>query len=112
MNATTLSPSLRFWKSDQFQSDLYPDTAGDEPALSLEDYFAGKSSEPKKIKLEGGFKPSAKKEFVASSSASQQDEDAAAPKTEKEVAYPLVSPPHSRCSIKMRIMRCARKSSS
>lgn len=45
-------------KSDMFQADLYPNTAGAQPALQAEEFFAGKTANPILISLEGGFKPS------------------------------------------------------
>ncbi|WP_395239396.1 hypothetical protein, partial [Salmonella sp. s54412] len=50
-------------KSELFQSDIFPDTAGDEPALSIEEWISGKDAEPIMISLEGGFQA---KEKVAS----------------------------------------------
>lgn len=50
-------------KSDQFQSDIFPDTIGDAPSLSADEWFGGKNADPKLISLENGFQPSAKKEF-------------------------------------------------
>nr|CAD7462665.1 unnamed protein product [Timema tahoe] len=48
-------------KSELFQEDLYPDTLSDEPALSAEDWVAGKEAEPILISLRGGYAPSAQK---------------------------------------------------
>ena len=33
-------------QSELFQDDLYPDTAGDEPSISAEDFFSGKDADP------------------------------------------------------------------
>ncbi|ESO97311.1 hypothetical protein LOTGIDRAFT_114901 [Lottia gigantea] len=33
-------------KSDLFQEDLYPDTVGDTPAITAEEFFSGKNAEP------------------------------------------------------------------
>jgi len=33
-------------QSELFQDDLYPDTVGDVPALSAEDWLAGKNAQP------------------------------------------------------------------
>jgi len=52
-------------KSDVFQPDLYPDTVGDKPALSADEYFGGKSANPILINLEKGFIQSEKKAFFA-----------------------------------------------
>ncbi|KAJ2994018.1 Coronin-2B [Globomyces sp. JEL0801] len=56
-------------KSDLFQSDLFPDTAGPEPAMSANEWFNGKTCGPKLINLELGFTPAPAKEFVVSASA-------------------------------------------
>lgn len=44
-----------------FQEDLYPDTAGDQPAISAEDWIAGKDAEPILISLRDGYAPSTQK---------------------------------------------------
>ncbi|KAJ0057138.1 hypothetical protein NL108_002068 [Boleophthalmus pectinirostris] len=42
-------------KSDLFQDDLYPDTAGPDPALEAEEWFAGKNGSPILISLKDGY---------------------------------------------------------
>ncbi|KAM4532813.1 coronin-1C-A-like isoform 1-T1 [Fundulus diaphanus] len=42
-------------KSDLFQDDLYPDTAGPDPALEAEEWFAGKNGGPILISLKHGY---------------------------------------------------------
>ncbi|XP_031711830.1 uncharacterized protein coro1cb isoform X1 [Anarrhichthys ocellatus] len=42
-------------KSDLFQDDLYPDTAGPDPALEGEEWFAGKNGGPILISLKDGY---------------------------------------------------------
>ncbi|XP_040053633.2 uncharacterized protein coro1cb isoform X1 [Gasterosteus aculeatus] len=42
-------------KSDLFQDDLYPDTAGPDPALEAEEWFAGKNGGPILISLRDGY---------------------------------------------------------
>uniref|UniRef100_A0A8C1MD50 Coronin n=1 Tax=Cyprinus carpio TaxID=7962 RepID=A0A8C1MD50_CYPCA len=42
-------------KSDLFQDDLYPDTAGPDPALEAEEWFEGKNGEPILISLKHGY---------------------------------------------------------
>ncbi|KAF7667555.1 hypothetical protein LDENG_00057850 [Lucifuga dentata] len=42
-------------KSDLFQDDLYPDTAGPDPSLEAEEWFAGKNGEPILISLKDGY---------------------------------------------------------
>lgn len=44
-------------KSDLFQDDLYPDTAGPEAALEAEEWFEGKSADPLLISLKHGYIP-------------------------------------------------------
>ncbi|KAJ1092941.1 hypothetical protein NDU88_006051 [Pleurodeles waltl] len=44
-------------KSDLFQDDLYPDTAGPEATLEAEDWFAGKNADPSLISLKDGYHP-------------------------------------------------------
>ncbi|XP_016409006.1 uncharacterized protein LOC107740952 isoform X1 [Sinocyclocheilus rhinocerous] len=44
-------------KSDLFQDDLYPDTAGPDPALETEEWFEGKNGEPILISLKHGYVP-------------------------------------------------------
>lgn len=47
-------------KSDLFQDDIYPDTPGQDPALTASAWFGGANAEPKKINLSGGFVPKEK----------------------------------------------------
>ncbi|XP_060917351.1 uncharacterized protein LOC132992188 [Labrus mixtus] len=42
-------------KSDLFQDDLYPDTAGPDPAVEAEEWFAGKNGGPILISLKDGY---------------------------------------------------------
>ncbi|XP_028273204.1 uncharacterized protein LOC114443413 isoform X1 [Parambassis ranga] len=42
-------------KSDLFQDDLYPDTAGPDPTLEAEEWFAGKNGGPILISLKDGY---------------------------------------------------------
>lgn len=42
-------------QSDLFQDDLYPDTAGPDPALEAEEWFAGKNGGPILISLRDGY---------------------------------------------------------
>ncbi|KAM6987195.1 coronin-1C-A-like [Aplochiton taeniatus] len=44
-------------KSDLFQDDLYPDTAGPDCALEAEDWFDGKNGDPILISLKNGYQP-------------------------------------------------------
>jgi hypothetical protein len=47
-------------KSELFQDDLYPDTAGDVPSLTAEEWIGGKNAPPKMISLKDGYKPAKK----------------------------------------------------
>uniref|UniRef100_A0A1A8A331 Coronin, actin binding protein, 1B n=1 Tax=Nothobranchius furzeri TaxID=105023 RepID=A0A1A8A331_NOTFU len=42
-------------KSDLFQGDLYPDTAGLEPALLADEWISGQDSSPLLVSLSGGY---------------------------------------------------------
>lgn len=44
-----------FNQSDLFQGDLYPDTAGLEPAILAEDWIAGQDAPPALVSLSGGY---------------------------------------------------------
>ncbi|XP_049766575.1 coronin-6 [Schistocerca nitens] len=48
-------------KSELFQEDLYPDTAGDTAALSAEEWINGQDAEPILISLRDGYQPAAQK---------------------------------------------------
>ncbi|XP_024908493.1 coronin-1C isoform X2 [Cynoglossus semilaevis] len=50
-------------KSDLFQDDLYPDTAGPEAALEAEEWFEGKNGDPIPISLKNGYVPVKNREF-------------------------------------------------
>ncbi|XP_062890406.1 uncharacterized protein LOC134338490 isoform X1 [Mobula hypostoma] len=50
-------------KSDLYQDDLYPDTAGPEPALEAEEWFEGKNKDPILISLKDGYVPVKNREF-------------------------------------------------
>eukprot|EP00794_Sanderia_malayensis_P014260 gene14260-15747_t len=43
-------------KSDLFQDDIFPDTPGNEPALSAEQWASGQSAEPIFMSMKAGFK--------------------------------------------------------
>ena len=44
-------------KSELFQEDLYPDTIGDTPALTADEWVGGRDAEPILISLKDGYKP-------------------------------------------------------
>ncbi|XP_061673097.1 coronin-1C-A-like isoform X3 [Syngnathoides biaculeatus] len=50
-------------KSDLFQDDLYPDTAGPDSALEAEEWFEGKNGDPVLISLKNGYVPAKSREF-------------------------------------------------
>lgn len=56
-NDDSISCLLCSWQSDLFQDDLYPDTAGPDPALEAEEWFEGKNGEPILISLKHGYVP-------------------------------------------------------
>lgn len=49
-------------KSELFQEDLYPDTPGDVPALSPEEWFAGKDENPILVSMRSGSQLSTNKQ--------------------------------------------------
>jgi len=49
-------------KSELFQEDLYPDTTGDVPALSADDWFSGKDENPVLISMKSGNQLSTSKQ--------------------------------------------------
>uniref|UniRef100_A0A8C0GLB6 Coronin 1A n=1 Tax=Chelonoidis abingdonii TaxID=106734 RepID=A0A8C0GLB6_CHEAB len=55
-------------KSDLFQEDLYPDTAGPDPALTAEEWFGGKDAGPLLISLKDGYVPPKSREFKVNKS--------------------------------------------
>jgi len=50
-------------KSELFQDDIFPDTAGPDPAMSASEWFGGANKNPIKVSLEGGFVAKPKTEF-------------------------------------------------
>ncbi|KAF9365841.1 Coronin-like protein crn1 [Mortierella sp. NVP85] len=71
-------------KADSFQSDIFPDCASDEPALTADAWFNGETANPKLMSLEKGYTPTVKKEFVASVAAQVAEEVVVLPKNDKE----------------------------
>lgn len=72
-------------KSDLFQSDLFPDTLGPDPALTCGEWLKGATKKPKLISLETGFTPAAPKEFVTSVTATEPPAIATATMSDKDV---------------------------
>ncbi|XP_069485065.1 coronin-1B [Ambystoma mexicanum] len=50
-------------KSDLFQDDLYPDTAGPEPAMEADEWVAGKDGDPILISLREGYVPTKQRDL-------------------------------------------------
>lgn len=103
-------------QSDQFQADIYPETLGDQAALTASDWLAGKNANPLVISLEKGFLASAKREFVTEAvalSTSETRDPVKNPQSDKEVC--CCSPQTerrvwmlTRCSTKTRFIASAR----
>ena len=53
-------------KSDLFQDDLYPDTAGPEAALEAEDWVSGQDANPILISLREAYVPSKQRDLKVS----------------------------------------------
>ncbi|ESO08845.1 hypothetical protein HELRODRAFT_74052 [Helobdella robusta] len=51
-------------KSELFQDDLYPDTPGDIPALTADEWLAGKNAPPVMVSLKDGYVSTRKTGFV------------------------------------------------
>ncbi|XP_051980694.1 coronin-1C-A isoform X2 [Xyrauchen texanus] len=82
-------------KSDLFQDDLYPDTAGPDPALEAEEWFEGKNGEPILISLKHGYVPGKnrdlkviKKNVLDNKTAKKAEEP---PTPQKPVASPKIT---------------------
>ncbi|XP_077417328.1 coronin-1C-A isoform X2 [Vanacampus margaritifer] len=76
-------------KSDLFQDDLYPDTAGPDSALEAEEWFDGKNGEPILISLKNGYVPTKNREVtvvkrnILDAKVTKSAENAAAPAAQK-----------------------------
>uniref|UniRef100_A0A493TLA0 Coronin n=1 Tax=Anas platyrhynchos platyrhynchos TaxID=8840 RepID=A0A493TLA0_ANAPP len=53
-------------KSDLFQDDLYPDTAGPEPAMEAEEWVAGQTAGPVLVSLRQAYVPSKQRDLKVS----------------------------------------------
>eukprot|EP00121_Abeoforma_whisleri_P015013 Awhi_evm1s13841 len=71
-------------KSDAFQDDIFPDTVGDQPSCSVEDFLAGKVNGPIRISLRDGFVPTKTADYVAPKVEKSVAEDDKLPSTPKE----------------------------
>ncbi|KAM5191665.1 coronin-1C [Mantella aurantiaca] len=81
-------------KSDLFQDDLYPDTAGPEAPLEAEDWFLGKNADPILISLKHGYIPTknrdlnvVKKNILGSKPAAQKKAESASTPKKTPEAY-------------------------
>lgn len=52
-------------QSDLFQDDLYPDTAGPEPAMEPEEWLDGRNEDPILVSMRDGYVPPKSREFKA-----------------------------------------------
>lgn len=78
-------------QSDLFQGDLYPDTAGLEPALLADEWIAGQDAAPLLVSLSGGYSAPASKHRETLRSKPQlvsQDSTGGAPPSAGSVAAP------------------------
>lgn len=50
-------------KSDLFQDDLYPDTAGPDPAMEPEEWLEGRDEDPILVSMKDGYVPPKSREF-------------------------------------------------
>jgi len=65
-------------KSEQFQSDIYPDTSGGQAVCSAEEWLAGSSGVPAKVTIQQACESqSAVMEFVARKSAAELEKELA-----------------------------------
>jgi len=74
-------------KSDVFQEDIYPDAIAGEASLTCDEFFGGKTADPKRVSLKNGYVPGQKKEinFSAAPPMEEQKKDLDNPKNEKEL---------------------------
>lgn len=87
-------------KSEAFQSDIFPPTASGNPSLTADEYFGGKTGEPKLVNLDNGA-PAAKepvkdKEFKVqkeTEAVAETRPSTTAPLKEVKVAPPTTSAP-------------------
>ncbi|XP_061465505.1 coronin-1B isoform X2 [Rhineura floridana] len=76
-------------KSDLFQDDLYPDTAGPEAAMEAEDWVAGKTAAPILISLREAYVPTKQRDFkVSRRSLLQESRPAVAPSSGLSATHP------------------------
>lgn len=84
-------------QSDLFQGDLYPDTAGLEPALLAEDWVAGQDAPPMLVSLSGGYEAPPSRQGAAlrpkrRPSSAGEPEESSPTQTPGDTALPAASP--------------------
>lgn len=83
-------------KSELFQDDLYPDTIGDIPALTAEEWLSGQNAAPVLISLRDGYKPVKKSglnKVIRPSNASKSSEHRETSDSQSSVSSPSKDPP-------------------
>ncbi|MBN3312385.1 COR1B protein, partial [Atractosteus spatula] len=79
-------------KSDLFQQDLYPDTAGLEPPLLAEEWVAGRDAPPVLVSLSGGYTPSKQRDLKFTPKRTPLTAGAAVPSPSTPPDSPPVTP--------------------
>ncbi|KAF6768674.1 hypothetical protein AHF37_06268 [Paragonimus kellicotti] len=77
-------------KSELFQDDLYPDTIGDVPALTVEEWIGGKDADPILISLKDGYVPKTKTKTRATKIIGSQAPSAASQQSSQQRKQPSV----------------------
>ncbi|KAF8566958.1 hypothetical protein P879_04767, partial [Paragonimus westermani] len=77
-------------KSELFQDDLYPDTIGDVPALTVEEWMSGKDADPILISLKDGYVPKTKTKTRATKIIGSQAPSAASQQSSQQHKQPSV----------------------
>ncbi|XP_019752416.1 coronin-6 [Hippocampus comes] len=80
-------------KSDLFQDDLYPDTAGPEPAVEAEEWLEGRDRDPVLVSMKGGYVPPKSRELKASRKNLAADSRAAPPRRSMSTCDAATLPP-------------------
>lgn len=85
-------------QSDLFQDDLYPDTAGPDPALEAEEWVAGQTAGPLLVSLRQAYVPSKQRELKVNRHSLLHDGRSAPTATATASAAPAPTAPSSRLS--------------
>uniref|UniRef100_A0A3B4B5Z9 Coronin n=1 Tax=Periophthalmus magnuspinnatus TaxID=409849 RepID=A0A3B4B5Z9_9GOBI len=88
-------------KSDLFQDDLYPDTAGPDPALEAEEWFAGKNGSPILISLKDGYVSSKSRDLKVIKSNVLESKPAPKAESIMPVQKPTPPPPSQKMEDKL-----------